>query len=68
MTRPEAEWLARSMKKEGWPDVRVELEIGSGYVVAFRLTRDEAHRHARALSPSIQSKLEREISRERVAQ
>ena len=63
MIKPEAEWLARSMKKEGWSDVRVEPEVGSGYVVAFRRTSDEAHRHARALSPSIQAKFERKQQR-----
>ena len=68
MTRPEAEWLARAMKKEGWPSVRVEPEVGSGYVVTFRRTRDEAHRHAHALSPSIQSKFDRENSCEKAAQ
>ena len=65
MTRPEAEWLARTMKKEGWPDVRVEPEVGSGYVVAFRRARDEAHRHARSLSPTIQTRFERERARQK---
>lgn len=65
MTKPEAEWLAASMKKEGWPDVRVEPEVGSGYIVAFRRTRDEAHRHARSLSPTIQTRFERESERQK---
>ena len=65
MTKPEAEWLAASMTKEGWPDVHVEPEVGSGYVVAYRRTRDEAHRHARALSPSIQARFERTNNGER---
>jgi len=50
VTRPEAEWLACMMKKEGWPDVRVEPEVGSAYVVAYRYDGTEAHRRARSLS------------------
>jgi len=47
-------------------DTRVEPEVGSGYVVAYRRDLTEAHRHARALSPSVQAKFERESSREKV--
>ena len=60
MTKSEAEWLMISMIKEGWPDVRVEPEVGSGYVVAYRRHPTEAHRRARSLSPSIQARFERE--------
>ena len=59
MTKPEAEWLMTSMKKEGWPVVRVEPEVGSGLTVAYRRDPTEAHCRARSLSPSIRARFGR---------
>ncbi len=61
MTKQEAEWLVRSMKKQGWPEVRIEPSIDDGYIVAFRRLPAEAYRYARRLSPIIQSRCQSEL-------